>query len=165
MSLRFAPRTPLSHASSSRAHSLVASRLWRHAPSLHASVNLGISSVRCRSVTILYTKTGVFGCPCLRFSPASAVCGLRSRLASVSLRRHAPSPALAPPLSHPGPLPRTAPAPPLFCRNTEPYANSRPHIFYEQTADSYHNHPPHHRIHRRRRRRIRRIPAHFIRNA
>ena len=37
MSLRFAPRTPLSHASSSRAHSLVASRLWRHAPSLHAS--------------------------------------------------------------------------------------------------------------------------------
>ena len=33
----FAPRTPLSHASSSRAHSLVASRLRRHAPALHAS--------------------------------------------------------------------------------------------------------------------------------
>ena len=50
----------------------------------------------------------------LRFSSASAVCGLRSRLASVSLRRHAPSPAPCPPLLPPSPAPASPPAPPSF---------------------------------------------------
>ena len=89
----FAPRTPFSQVSSSLAHGLVA---YRFAARSRTSRSPRLAATPSAVALLLFytQKTWVLGCPCLRFSPASAVCGLRSRLASVPLRRHAPSPAL-----------------------------------------------------------------------
>ena len=112
-----APRTPLSHASSSRAHSLVASRLWRHAPSLHASASFGISSVRCRSVTILYTKNRGVWLPMPSQATSCLAHGLSLRLSPSASLWHRLSVGfgrVSPPFHSGGTLPRLLPLPPLL---------------------------------------------------
>ena len=122
----FAPRTPFSQVSSSLAHGLVAYRFAARSRTSRSPRLAATPSVP-RSVLFPPAKTGTLSRPCLRFSPASAVSGLRSRIASVSLRRNARLPP---------------PSQKKLCGDSSPVCRPLPQIRERNSKEQQHNSCP-----------------------